>query len=174
IENAALWHLYPSLILNDAKMNQYIIWEGDRVIITLEITNRVGQIVGGVFLTAWLNGTSVSVVDMGSGIFRITLDEDWTRGGVGIYNLQINAQKSGYDSLALELEGFMQIRGFPWSAFFIVGGIFGSILVGSFLWRRRRGDSHSLRRGDNGKSKAERERQRKRDERIDPKELFGV
>ncbi|MFX1264925.1 MAG: hypothetical protein ACFFH0_06065 [Promethearchaeota archaeon] len=174
IENAVLWNTMPSLILRNVMLNQEIIWEGDRVVLTLEITNRVGVGIELVQLQAWFNDTSVSVEEAGSGIYTITLTEDWTRGRLGDFDLKLSGVKSGYDSLSIVLLDLVYIRAFPLVPILIVGGVVAVILVGSFYMRRRRGGDQTSWRRESGKTKKERERQRKKDERFDPKEYFGV
>ncbi|UCH04493.1 MAG: hypothetical protein JSW05_13175 [Candidatus Thorarchaeota archaeon] len=174
IENAVLWNTMPSLFLRNVILNQEIIWEGDRVVLTLEITNRVGVGIELVQLQAWFNDTSVSVAEAGSGIYTITLTEDWTRGRLGDFDLKLTGVKSGYDSLSIVLLDLVYIRAFPLVPLLIVGGVVAVILAGSFYMRRRRGGNQISLRRESGRTKKERERQRKEDERFDPKEYFGV
>ncbi|MFW9799142.1 MAG: hypothetical protein ACFFD9_01790, partial [Candidatus Thorarchaeota archaeon] len=56
----------------------------------------------------------------------------------------------------------------------LVGGVISVIVIGSVIFRRRRGEDAVPWKRDRGKSKEERRRQREEDERIDPKEYFGV
>jgi hypothetical protein len=188
IENAALWNSMPSLVLHDASLNQLIIWEGDRVVITLEITTRSGAGVGQVSLQAWLNSTELTVVASEEpGFYNITLTEDWTRGRVGTYSLSFTGVKSGYDTITAVLIGFMTIRAFPWMPIALVGGVVVTIVGGSVIINRRRGDK-VVSRKPKGRSKDERRRekeerrrqkeqrrrQKKEDAKADPREFFGV
>jgi hypothetical protein len=174
VENAVLWNTMPSLILRDVVLNQEIIWEGDRVVLTLEITDRVGVGVELVQIQAWFNDTLVSVVEDGSGTYTITLTEDWTRARLGDFDLKLSGVKSGYDSLSIVLQDLVYIRAFPLVPLLIVGGVVAAILVGSLYMRRRRGGGVTSWRQEPGKTKKERERQKREDERFDPKEYFGV
>ncbi|MFX0055263.1 MAG: hypothetical protein ACFFAX_06945 [Promethearchaeota archaeon] len=187
VENAALWSSMPSLVLHDASLNQLIIWEGDRVIITLEITTRSGVGIGQVSLQSWLNSTEITVVASAeSGLYTITLTEDWTRGRVGTYSLYLTGTKAGYDSLTVVLLSFMTIRPFPWEPLLLVGGVFAAIVGASIYTRRRRGDrvpkktkrmskeERQREKEDRRRQKAERERRKKEDAKVDPKEFFGV
>ncbi|MHA1924564.1 MAG: hypothetical protein ACW974_01485, partial [Candidatus Thorarchaeota archaeon] len=129
IENAALWSNMPSLVLHDVRLNQLIIWEGDKVVITLEITTRSGVGVGQVSLQAWLNSTELTVVPSADpGVYSITLTEEWTRARVGTYSLYLNGVKSGYDSITTVLNGFMTVRAFPWMPIALVGGVVAAIV----------------------------------------------
>jgi hypothetical protein len=188
IENAALWNRMPSLVLHDASLNQLIIWEGDQVVITLEITTRSGVGVEQVSLDAWLNSTELTVVaSTEPGVYIITLTEEWTRGRVGTYSLSLNGLKSGYDTITSVLNGFMTIRAFPWMPIALVGGVVVAIVGGSVFIRRRRGDKVVSRKpkgrskderrrekDERRRQKAERRRQKKEDAKVDPKEFFGV
>jgi hypothetical protein len=174
VENAVMWNTMPSLFLRDAILNQEIIWEGDRVVLTLEITNRVGVGVDQVQMQAWLNDTLVSIAEVGSGTYTITLTEDWTRGRIGDFDLQLSGTKSGYDSLSLLLQDLIYIRAFPLVPLLIVCGVLAAILGGSLYMRRRRGESLTSWKQEPDKSKKERERRKTEDERFDPKDYFGV
>jgi len=155
-------------------LSQEIIWEGDNVVVTLEITDRVGVGVELVQMQAWFNDTLVSVAEVASGIYTITLAEDWTRGRLGDLDLRLSGVKSGYDSLSIVLQNLVYIRAFPLVPLLIVGGVVAAILGGSLYMRRRRGGSLTSRRQEPGKTKKERERQKQEDERFDPKEYFGI
>jgi len=174
VENAVLWNTMPSLFLRDVILSQEIIWEGDSVVLTLEITNRVGVGVELVQMQAWFNETQVSVVEVGSGTYTITLTEDWTRGRLGDFDLKLSGTKSGYYSLSIVLRDLVYIRAFPLVPILFVVGVVAVILGGSLYMRRRRGGSLTSWRQESGKTKKERERQRRKDERFDPKEYFGV
>ncbi len=175
VENAALWSTMPSLLLHEARLNQLIIWEGDRVVITLEITTRSGLGVGQVSLQAWLNSTEITVeVSTDPGVYTMTLSEDWTRGRVGAFSLSLSGMRSGYDTLTSVLHGFMTIRAFPLLPIALVGGALVAIVGGSVLMRRRRGDKQFSTKAMKGKSKEERRHKKKKDSKVDPKEFFGV
>jgi hypothetical protein len=174
VENAVLWNTMPSLFLRDVMLSQEIIWEGDSVVLTLEITNRVGVGVELVQMQAWFNDTLVSVVEVGSGTYTITLTGDWTSGRLGEFDLRLSGVKSGYDSLSIVLRDLIYIRPFPLVPLLIVGGVVAVILGGSLYMRRRRGGSLTSWRQEPGKTKKERERQKQEDERFDPKEYFGI
>jgi hypothetical protein len=188
VENAALWSSMPSLVLHDAVLNQLIIWEGDRVTVTLEITTRSGTGIEQVSLQALLNSTEITVdASDEPGLYTMTLTEDWTRGRVGTYSLYLTGAKAGYDSLTIVLHDSMTIRAFPWEPLLLVGGVFAAIVGASVYTRRRRGDRGSPKRSrrvskeerrrekeDRRRQKAERERRKKEDAKVDPKEFFGV
>ncbi|MHA2140941.1 MAG: hypothetical protein ACXADC_03700 [Candidatus Thorarchaeota archaeon] len=175
VENAALWSGMPSLKLHDARLNQIIIWEGDRVVITVELTTRSGTGVGQVSMQAWLNSTELTVVESTEpGFYTITLTEEWTRGRVGTYSLLLNGLKSGYDTLTATIYDFITIRAFPWLPLVLVGGAVAAIAGGSVYMRRKRDDKEYSKKGIKGKTKEERRRQKKEDAKVDPKEFFGV
>jgi hypothetical protein len=181
IENAALWSTMPSLVLHDARLNQHIIWEGDRVIITLEITTRNGIGVEQVSLQVWLNSTELTVVaSTEPGVYNMTLTEEWTRGRVGTYSLTLSGVKSGYDTITTVLNDFMTVRAFPWMPIALVGGVFVAIVGGSVYMRRRRGErkftpkAKGMTKEERRREKEERRRRKKEDGKVDPKEFFGV
>jgi hypothetical protein len=175
VENAALWSGMPSLKLHEASLNQLIIWEGDRVVITLELTTRSGTGVGQVSLQAWLNSTELTVVASSElGIYTVTLTEEWTRGRVGTYSLSLNGLRSGYDTLTAVLHNFISIRTFPWFPLVLVGGVLAAIVAGSVYMRRNREDREYSKKGLKGKTREERRRQKEEDSKVDPKEFFGV
>jgi hypothetical protein len=190
ISNALAWRSMPSLILKDLRLSQYIIWEGDRVTIFLEITNLVRTAVSGITLEVLLNDTDVTslVQENEPGVFSILLDEEWTTGGYGVYDIHLRATKPGYDTLTLTLISFMYIRGSPWLTLGIVGGVIGLLLASWVYVKYRRGDAILPRRKlksyspsyepTKKESKQRREREKKKkekeDEEFDAGEFFGV
>jgi hypothetical protein len=184
VENAAVWSGMPSLVLHEVSLNQLIIWEGDQVIITLEITTRSGAGVGQVNLQAWLNSTELTVSPAAAevGIYTISLSEEWTRGRVGTFSLYLLGLRSGYDTLTLVLYDFMTIRSFPWQPIALVAGVVVVIVGGSVLLRRRRGDrefskrtrTKGMTKEERRRQKEERRRRKKEDSKVDPREYFGV
>ncbi|NHJ13221.1 MAG: hypothetical protein EAX95_06060 [Candidatus Thorarchaeota archaeon] len=174
VENAIRWGAAPSISLNSIQMNQYIIWEGDRVVLTLEITDRVGVGLPDVSLDVQIGNESVTVIPLGLGLYTVTLTEDWTRGRVGTFDVVIYGQKNGYDTLSLVLVGFITIRPFPLAAIVILGGAAIITAVGYLCLKRRRGETVSWKGSKGKKSKQERDQQKQQDERFDPKDFFGV
>ena len=131
-------------------------------------------------LEVWLNETEVDVVEVGSGVYTVTLGADFTNTHVGTYNIELDARKAGHDSLKLVIEDFLLIRPFPWLAIGLVGGGIAVIAIGWYVLRRRRGDSFSYKREKSsrskpqGKSKEEKRQQKEKDGKFDPKEFFDV
>ncbi|MFW9907065.1 MAG: hypothetical protein ACFFEF_00705 [Candidatus Thorarchaeota archaeon] len=189
IENAVSWSNQPALILRSATKNQEIIWEGDRVIITLKIADMTGRGVEGASVSAWINTTSVTVTEAAEGEYTILLNESWTSGKVGMLSLRVMASKAGYDTCSVELLDFFYIRASPWLVIGIVGAGLIAVVVG-FQYRKYRRGEPLFRRKERPKSfykpskddskikKKEEEERRKRrekeDQEIDPKEFFGV
>ena len=169
LENAAGWHAMPSLVLRDAELSEVIIWEGDRVVISLRITDRAWSPVTGLDVSARLNDTEVTVTESGSGIYTVTLDESWTRGRPGMLTLIVHASKSGYDTLSVELPNFMFIRPLSWTVILIIGaGLVTVVAIYIYIrYKRRQSPDSSL-------SKDERRRRETEESKLDPKELFGI
>ncbi|MHA1882851.1 MAG: hypothetical protein ACTSUO_07370 [Candidatus Thorarchaeota archaeon] len=188
VENAVYWNLAPSLIIESATKNQEIIWEGDVVTITINITDIVGNPIGDASVYAWFNDTSVSVTEIVLGSYSITVAGDWTNGRPGYFALRIHATKAGYDTLTAVLLDFMYIRPSPFLALALIGG---GIVAVALVWqfaKRRRGEPEPIRPKSSPKRKmskdekrlqkkedAERKkRQREKDKKFDSKEFFGV
>jgi hypothetical protein len=192
ITNAIAWNTMPSLFLQNLELSQQIIWAGDRVGISLKITDFVGTDLSEVNLEVWLNDTDVSNLvqedPTESGLFHILLDEQWTSESVGFLNIHLRATKPGYDTLSLTLIGYMYIRPSPWPVIIIGGGIIGLLLVSWIYVKYKLGDAIIPRRQKKGYSpyqepskkerKQRRERQKKKREKedkdFDAEEFFGV
>jgi hypothetical protein len=192
ISNAVAWPSMPSLFLLDFDLSQQIIWAGDRVEISLKITDLVGNELSDVNLEVLLNDTDVSnliIEDANeAGLFRILLDEQWTSETNGILDIHLRATKLGYDTLSLTLIRFMYIRPSPWPALALGGGIIGLLLVSWIYVKYRRGDAIIPRRKKKEfrpypepskkeqKQKQERKKKKreKEDTEFDAGEFFGV
>jgi len=180
IQNAVSWADAPSILLRNIQKNQQIIWEGDRVIITLQLKDQLGNGIASANVLATFNETEVATVDDGEGIYTVILTEEWTTGKVGIHHLRIDARKAGYDTLSLTLADFMLIRSSPLLIILLGAGVVIGVMVLYYYHRYRRGDEILPRRGKSkstrfkDKSKEEKQRQKKEDEEFDAAEFFGV
>ncbi|MCK5238896.1 MAG: hypothetical protein KAR33_05060, partial [Candidatus Thorarchaeota archaeon] len=189
MENAVAWSNQPALYLKSITMNQEIIWEGDRVIFTLTITDLASNGVTDADVFMWVNTTEVTVNSGTAGEYSIILDEAWTSGKSGIHSIQIVASKNGYDTLTVLLVDFLFIRPSPWLAIGIIGGIIAAVVIGWQYRKYRRGEplrgkkekgppKKKTSKGDSKlrkKEEAERRRRReKEDKEIDAREFFGV
>jgi len=180
IQNAVSWADAPSILLRNIQKNQQIIWEGDRVIITLQLTDQLGNGIAAADVLVTLNDTEVAAVDDGEGIYIVILTEEWTTGKVGIHSLRIYARKAGYDTLSLTLADFMLVRSSPLLLILLGAGVVIGVVVLYYYRKYRRGDEIFPHRGKGkstrfkDKSKAEKQRQKKEDEEFDAAEFFGV
>ncbi len=180
IQNAVSWGDAPSILLRSIQKNQQIIWEGDRVIITLQLKDQLGNGLTAANVLATLNETEVAAVDEGEGIYTVILTEEWTTGKVGYHSLRIDAKKAGYDTLSITLADFMLIRSSPLLIVLLGAGIVIGVVVLYYYRKYRRGDDIFPRRGKakstrfKDKSKEEKQNQKKRDEEFDAAEFFGV
>ncbi len=180
IQNAALWYEQPSLCLNSVTMNEYVIWAGDRVIITIHITNLIGNEIPNASIRVWLNSSQVDVLDTGNGAYVATLSEQWTGNRSGYYDLRIESTKPGYDTMTKLLPRFLYVRPSPWLALGIIGAVVGTVFVGLLYIRHRRGakllpSRHGDRSSrDQERERREKERQKKEDQKVNPSEFFGV
>lgn len=180
IENAALWNNRPSLYLDDVTMNEYVIWAGDRVTITLHITDLVGTDIENASVQVWLNSTQTEVQEAADGLYSVILNEQWTGNKSGFYDIRVEASKPGYDTMSRLLSHFVYIRPSPWPAIGIVGAVAATIVAGYLYFRHRRGDELLPRRHrehqtrDHERERKEKERQKQRDEKVNPSEFFGV
>jgi len=181
VENAVTWGEEPSLVLKRVTMNEYVIWENDRVMVTIEITDLIGTGVEGATVRAWLGPYELPVDEVGEGAYTITMDEQWTSNRTGTYDFRVIAMKAGHDTLSLLLVDFMYIRPSPWLAIGVVAAVAGVLVVGALYIRHRRSGKvfsrpksrhPSEKQPDRGKE--ERARQKERDEKADPSEFFGV
>ena len=178
IENAVAWSEAPSVLLSSYTLNQEIIWAGDTVQIDLKFEDLVGNDITGADVTVWLNSSQLDAVDMGSGVFRVTLTGEWTGTNLGTFDLRIDASKAGFDTLSLILELFILIRPFPWLTIGIFGG--GVIaLVGGWIYvKKKRGDDMPWQRDktprDQKRTKEDRKKREKEDGKADVREYFGV
>jgi hypothetical protein len=191
IENIVTWDQSPSLILRSADTNQDIIWEGDQVIITIELTDQIGNGIEDADIQVWFNSTSAVINEVGSGSYVVTLDGAWTSGRIGTYYLRLAASKSGYDTLSILLMDFMLIRPSPLLFLAIFGGGIVAVVV-LFQYRKyRRGEKILPSRERQPKrpkyressearelrKKEEKERKKRRkdeEEKFDAAEFFGV
>ncbi|RDE14656.1 MAG: hypothetical protein C4K47_03820, partial [Candidatus Thorarchaeota archaeon] len=180
IENAALWYDKPSLYLGSTTMNEYVIWAGDRVIITLHITDLIGRDVENATVRVWLNSSEVQAQDSGYGTYVVTLTEQWTGNRSGYYDLRIEAIKPGLDTMSRLLLRYMYIRPSPWLAIGIVGAITAAAIGGLLYIRHRRGEKllpgkHKSHPSQNREQeRREKEQRKKEDEKVNPSEFFGV
>jgi hypothetical protein len=180
IQNAVSWADAPSILLRNIQKNQQIIWEGDRVIITFQLKDQLGNGIAAANVIVTLNDTDIAAVDEGDGIYTVILTEEWTTGKVGIHSLRMYARKAGYDSLSLTLADFMLIRSSPLLLVLLGAGVVIGVVVLYYYRKYRRGDEIFPRRGKDkstrfkDKSKAEKQRQKKEDEEFDAAEFFGV
>jgi hypothetical protein len=178
IENAVSWSDAPSVLLSSYDLNQEIIWAGDTVQIDLKFEDLLGNDIINADVTVWLNSSQLNAVDVGSGVFRITLTGEWTDANLGLFDLRIDASKPGYDTLSLVLEQFILIRPFPWLTIGILGG--GVVaLVGGWLYvKKKRGDDMPWKRDKSPRerkmTKEERKKREKDDGKADVREFFGV
>ncbi len=172
VENIVSWMDVPSIYLRDIALNQVIIWAGDTVRITIELTDIVGNPIQSASVDFWLNASSVSVTEVGEGIYSVILGGNWTQSNIGEFDIRIQASLAGFDTLSLVLEDFLTVRAVPWLIIAAVGGVLGVGIVGYLYLRRRRGDKVPWK--DDRRSKEEREQQRKEDSKVDAKEFFGV
>jgi len=180
IQNAVSWADAPSILLRNIQKNQQIIWEGDRVIITLQLKDQLGNGIVAAHVLATINETEITAVDDGEGIYTVILTEEWTTGKVGIHSLRIDAGKAGYDTLSVTLADFMLIRSSPLLIVLLGAGVVIGVVVLYYYRRYRRGDEIFPRRGKGkstrfkDKSKEEKQRQKKEDEAFDAAEFFEV
>ena len=183
VENILSWGSEPSILLKSISLSQTIIWANDQVIITIELSDLVGNNITAADLNMWFNTTEVTVVEVGSGVYTVTLTGDFTSTHQGMFDVRLSANKAGYDTLTIVIEDFILIRPFPWLAIGLFGGVLAVMVVGYVYFRRRRGDSFTYERGKGSRSKSkekskeekeERRKQREEDGKFDPKEFFGV
>jgi hypothetical protein len=180
IQNAVSWADAPSILLRNIQKNQQIIWEGDRVIITLQLKDQLGNGIAAANVLAIFNETEIPAVDDGEGIYTVILTEEWTTGKVGIHSLRIDARKAGYDTLSLTLTDFMLVRSSPLLIVLLGAGVVIGVVVLYYYRKYRRGDEIFPRRGKSkstrfkDKSKEEKQHQKKKDEEFDAAEFFGV
>ncbi len=188
LENVAAWNEQESLILWDLSFSQEIIWEGDRVVLTMEITNVAGVRVAGVSVTVFVNSTEIDSTESATGLHDILFDEAWTSANHGYHSIGILATKTGYDTMSLLLINVLLIRTSPLLLILIGGSVVVALVIGWEYRKRRLGERPpkvQKRKTVPGETKedrrkrelAEKERQRKREEeekKFDAKEYFGV
>jgi len=181
VENILEWNSAPSILIKTVSLSQSIIWANDGVVVTIELSDLVGNAIETSGLRVWLNSTEVGVVEVGSGIYTVTLTSEFTNTHIGTFDIHLVASKAGYDSLSIVIEDFLFIRDFPWLIIGLVGG--GAIVViGGYVYlKRRRGDSigYQRERGSKPKRKSKEEQrkqkeQKEKDGKFDAKEFFGV
>jgi len=174
IENAISWSEIPSITLDEISLSQEIIWAGDQVRITLKLTDLVGNAIESANLNVWMNSSQVDAVETGSGFYTVSLMGDWTGENIGVSDIHLTASKAGYDSLTLTLEQFVLVRPFPLLMIgILVGGLV--IVVGGWVYlRKKRGQSVSWQREDSQRDRKKQAEQRKKDNKSDVKEFFGV
>ncbi|TFF91341.1 hypothetical protein EU545_04435 [Candidatus Thorarchaeota archaeon] len=172
VQNIVAWYEAPSITLRSATLSQMIIWAGDRLTITLELTDAVGNPVESAAVGLWIHATPFTVTEESLGFYRVRLGGNWTQSNVGEFDITITARLNSYDSLTVVLHDFFVVRPFPWAVILVVAGGGVVALVGYVYLRRRRGEQAPWRQSD--QSREERERQREEDSKVDPKEFFGV
>ena len=174
IENAVSWSGSPSITLNDASLSQEIIWAGDRVVLSLKLTDLVGNDIESASLDVWLNSSQVIALHAGDGYYIANLTGDWTQNNLGELDLRVTASKAGYDTLTLTLEQFMLIRPFPTLMLVILGGGLVAVVGGWIYLKKRRGEDIGWKRGSTPRDKKKEQERRKKDSKSDVKEYFGV
>jgi hypothetical protein len=180
IENIIQWSSAPSILLRSISQSQDIIWAGDRVVITIRLSDLEGNPIEDADINFSLNTSQLNVVEGSHGIYTITVTENWTANNIGTYDVRVYATKNGFDPLSVVFEQYLLIRPFPWLLIGILGGGFVAVVIGWAYLKRRRGESFSFRRERGQDSKAqkrekeEEKRQREEDAKFDPKEYFGV
>jgi len=177
VENILEWNSAPSILIKDISLSQSIIWANDGVVVTIELADLVGNAIETSGLRVWFNSTEVDVVEVGSGVYAVTLTGEFTNSHLGTLDVQLVASKAGYDTLSIVIEDFLYIRPFPWLVIGILaGGI--AVAVGGYIYlKRRRGDSFTPKRDRSkpkGREKEEQRRQKEKDGKFDAKEFFGV
>jgi hypothetical protein len=174
IENAIFWSSAPSITLESVTFSQRIIWAGDQVDVTIELTDVVGNYIESADLSIWLNSSRVTAQDAGNGYYVIALRGDWTRENIGEFDLRIMASKAGYDTLTLSIENFILIRPFPWDMIAILGGGLVVVVGGWIYWKKKRGDSIGWHRDKTPRDKKKEAEQKEKDSETDVREFFGV
>ncbi len=178
VENVIEWKDSPSILVKDISLSQIIIWASDSVTITVELTDLEGNAVDSANLRLWLNSTEADVVEVGSGIYTVTLTGEFTNIYQGTFDVLLEASRDGYDTLSIVFEDYLFIRPFPWLTIVLFIGVVAIAAGGWFYLRRRRGESFTFKREKSskpkGKSKEEQKRQKEEDGKFDAKEFFGV
>ena len=178
VENVIEWKDSPSILVKDISLSQIIIWASDSVTITVELTDLEGNAVESANLRLWLNITEADVVEVGSGIYTVTLTGEFTNIYQGTFDIRLEASRDGYDTLSLMIEDFLLIRPFPWLTIGLFVGVVAIIAGGWYYLKRRRGESFTYKPEKSskpkGKSKEEQKRQKEEDGKFDAKEFFGV
>ncbi|MCK5390542.1 MAG: hypothetical protein KAJ36_08620, partial [Candidatus Thorarchaeota archaeon] len=178
VENVIEWKDSPSILVKDISLSQIIIWASDSVTITVELTDLEGNAVDSANLRLWLNVTEADVVEVGSGIYTVTLTGEFTNIYQGTFDIRLEASRDGYDTLSLMIENFLFIRPFPWLTIGLFVGVVVIIAGGWYYLKRRRGESFTYKPEKSskpkGKSKEEQKRQKEEDGKFDAKEFFGV
>jgi len=178
VENVIEWNDSPSILVKDISLSQIIIWASDSVTITVELTDLEGNAVDSANLRLWLNTTEADVVEVGSGIYTVTLDGEFTNAHLGTFDIRLEASRAEYDTLSIVFEDFIFIRPFPWLTIGLFVGVVAIAAGGWFYLKRRRGESFTFKRDKSpkpkGKSKEEQKKQKEEDGKFDAKEFFGV
>lgn len=178
VENILAWVSAPSILVRDISLSQIIIWASDTVTITVELSDLEGNAVDSANLHLWLNTTEADVVEVGSGIYTVTLTGEFTNAHLGTFDVRLEASRAGYDTLSIVIEDYLFIRPFPWLTIALVGGVIAVAVGGWFYLKRRRGESFTYTRDKSskpkGKSKEEQKKQKEEDGKFDAKEFFGV
>jgi SHS2 domain-containing protein len=178
VENVIEWKDSPSILVKDISLSQVIIWASDSVTITVELTDLEGNAVVSANLHLWLNTTEADVVEVGSGIYTVTLNGEFTNAHLGTFDIRLEASRAGYDTLSLVIEDYILIRPFPWLTIGLFVGVVAIAVGGWFYLKRRRGESFTYKRDKSskpkGKSKEEQRKQKEEDGKFDAKEFFGV
>ena len=174
LENAIAWTGAPSISLNEISLSQEIIWSGDRVEITLKLTDLVGNAIESASLYVWLNSSQRTTVEAGDGYYTVSLDGAWTRANIGYVDVQIIAFKAGHDTLTLTLEQFLLVRPFPALLLGVLGVGLVAITGGWLYWKRKRGDKIDWKREKTPRDRKREAEQREKDGKTDVREYFGV
>ena len=180
VENVVNWGSAPSIRLRAISLSQSIIWTGDRVVITIRLSDLEGHPIESANMQLWLNETELSVVEDENGYYNVTVTEEWTANNIGLFDVALYVSKSGHDTLSLTYERYLLIRPFPWIVIGILGGSVAVVAGGWIYLRHKRGGSFSFEQNDNRDSrskKQEKEEEKKRkeeDSKFDAKEFFGV
>ncbi len=177
IENSVAWSDAPSILLSEISVDNLIVWTGDTVQIDFGLKDLVGNAITFPNVTVWLNSSLMGVVDMGSGIFRVTLTGEWTTENIGDFDFRVVASKAGYDTLSLTFHQFVLVRPFPWLTIGIFGGGI-AVLTGGWLYlKKKRGRNMPWQRERSRHkemTKEERKKREKEDGKADVGEFFGV
>ncbi len=171
VHNAVTWVNRPAITLSKISLSEIIIWEGDRVGVTLELTDLEGTPVSGAVVEVMINETSFDVTESSDGVFTIILPESWTNGRAGLHSVEIHAARAGYDTLDIVLVDFIRIKTSLLPVAIGVGVVVLVAIGGYIIMKKRRGEDIFKRSGPSI-SRTAAEKRRKEDEKIDMREIF--